>query len=96
MASEAATPYLSKSKYLWGIQCKKLLWNAYHTKERIPPPDAQTQAVFDQGHEVGSLARKLIPDGIEVGQGVDDLDQVLRLSQEAIKTRRALFEAAFT
>jgi hypothetical protein len=65
-------------------------------KERIPPHDAKTQAVFDQGHEVGSLAKKLFPGGIEVGQGIDDLDEVRRLSREAIKARRPLFEAAFT
>jgi hypothetical protein len=52
-------PYLSKSKFLSGLQCPKLLWHGYNAKDRIPPPDAQTQAVFDQGHEVGSLAKKL-------------------------------------
>jgi hypothetical protein len=95
MASEAKSPYLSKSKFLWGLQCKKLLWNAYNTKERIPPPDGQSQAVFDQGHEVGILARKLFAGGILIGQGADDLDQVLRLSQKAVKDRKPLFEAAF-
>ena len=35
----------------------------------IPPTDAQTQAVFDQGHEFGSLAETLFPDDIKVGQG---------------------------
>jgi hypothetical protein len=96
MASEAKSPYLSKSKFLWGLQCQKLLWNAYNAKERIPPTDAQTQTIFDQGHEVGSLAKKLFPNGIEVGHGVDDLDEVVRLSQEAVKARRPVFEAAFS
>jgi hypothetical protein len=94
-ASEAISVYLSKSKFVWGIQCKKLLWNAYHAKERIPPPDAQTQAIFDQGHEVGDLARRLFAGGIEVGFGVDDLNEVVLLSQEAIKARRPVFEASF-
>ena len=66
----ARAPYLSKSKFLSGLQCHKLLWHAYNAKDKIPPPDAQTQAIFDQGHEVGSPAKKLFPKGIEVGQGV--------------------------
>lgn len=53
---------VSKSRFLWGLQCHKLLWIAYNQRDRIPPADAQTQAVFDQGHEVGSLAKKLYPD----------------------------------
>ncbi len=96
MKSKSATPYISKSKFLWGQQCRKLLWTAYHSKALIPEPDAQVQAIFDQGHEVGNLAKKLYPDGIEVGQGVEDLDEVLRLTQQAIKARKPMFEAAFS
>jgi hypothetical protein len=59
-------PFISKSKYLWGFQCHKLLWHAYNAKDLIPEPDAAQQAVFDQGHEVGALAKQLGPDGIEV------------------------------
>lgn len=95
MKNKSATPYISKSKFLWGQQCHKLIWHAYNAKHLIPEPNAQTQAIFDQGHEVGSLAKKLYPDGIEVGQGVDDLDEVLRLTQQAVKARKPLFEAAF-
>src|SRR5436305_12955164 len=86
--------FISKSKYLWGLQCHKLLWHAYNAKHLIPGPDAQQQAVFDQGHEVGELARWLFPEGIEVGQGIDDLDDLTALTQQAIKQRRPLYEAA--
>ena len=88
-------PYISKSKYLWGLQCPKLLWHAYHAKELIPKPDAAQQALFDQGHDVGALAKKLYPRGVEVGEGVLDLDETLRLTREAVKLRKPLFEAAF-
>jgi hypothetical protein len=51
---------------------------------------------FDQGYEVTCLARKLFHGGIEIGQGVDDgLGHALALSQEAIKARKPVFEAAF-
>ena len=57
---------LSKSKYLAGLQCSKLLWFHYHGKEHFPTTDESTQAVFDQGHEVGKLAQRLFPDGVEI------------------------------
>ncbi len=88
-------PYVSKSKFLWGTQCKKLLWYAYNAKDQIPEPDAAQQAIFDQGHEVGTLAKSLYPGGIEVSAGVTDFEQVLRQSLEAAKARKPLFEAGF-
>lgn len=88
-------PYISKSKFLWGLQCQKLLWYAYNARDQIPPPDAAQQAIFDQGHEVGALAQSLYPGGIEVCAGVTEFGQVLRRSLEAAKTRRPLFEAGF-
>ena len=57
----ADRPSLSKSKFLWGSQCRKLLWYAYNAKDQIPLPDAAQQAIFDQGHEVGALAKALYP-----------------------------------
>ncbi|TFH12338.1 MAG: DUF2779 domain-containing protein, partial [Lentisphaerales bacterium] len=68
-----SNPFLSKSKYLIGLQCPKLLWTHYNAKDELPPVDAATQAIFDQGHEVGELATTLYPDGLEVkwDQGFD-------------------------
>jgi hypothetical protein len=59
--ASAERPYISKSKFLWGSQCKKLLWYAYNAKDQIPEPEAAQQAIFDQGHEVGALAKSLYP-----------------------------------
>ena len=87
---------ISKSKFIWGLQCPKLLWHAYNAKELIPETDAATQAIFDQGHDVGALAKQMFPDGIEVGAGVRDLDETIRLSQTALKLRKPLFESAFS
>jgi hypothetical protein len=87
--------FLSKSKYLAGLQCSKLLWYYYNAKDQIPAPDAGTQAIFEQGHEVGELAKSLFPGGIEVAKGIIDFDQVVPKSLEAIKIRKPLFEAAF-
>jgi hypothetical protein len=86
---------ISKSQFLAGRQCKKLLWNALNAKDQMPEPDAAEQAIFDQGKLVGALAKSLYPDGIEVSAGVTDFDQLLQNSLEATKTRKPLFEAGF-
>src|SRR5260370_37132447 len=39
-AATTERPYVSKSKFLWCSQCRKLLWFAYNAKDQIPEPDA--------------------------------------------------------
>ena len=89
------TPFISKSKYLNGLQCHKLLWFYYNAKDQIPAFDAQTQAIFDQGHLVGDLAKKLYPNGIEIAGAAKDFGKMLELSKQALSQRKPLFEAAF-
>jgi hypothetical protein len=87
--------FLSKSKFLAGSQCKKLLWHAVNAKDQLPESDATQQAVFDQGKLVGTLAKQMYPDGVEVGSGGNDFDNALTSTKQALKLRRPLFEAAF-
>ena len=85
---------ISKSKYLNGLQCHKLLWTHYNDKEQIPETDAATQAIFDQGNEVGRLAQSLFPGGTEV-VWTDDFAAMLRSTKELLSARRPLYEATF-
>jgi hypothetical protein len=85
---------ISKSKYLAGLQCPKLLWSHYHAKEAIPGPDAATQAVFDQGHEVGRLAQTLFPGGTEV-EWSEDGAAMRATTEKLLAERRPLYEATF-
>ena len=62
-------PLISKSAYVQGLQCPKLFWHRFHEPEAMPEPDALTEAVFEQSRTVGDLAKRLFPDGIEVGKG---------------------------
>lgn len=87
--------FLSKSKFLAGKQCARLLWHAVNAKDQLPKLDAAQQAIFDQGTLVGTLAKQIYPDGVEVGPGGIDLDDALRSTQQALQLRRPLFEAAF-
>ena len=88
------SPFLSKSKYLIGLQCPKLLWYNYNAKDQIPPIDPRTQSIFDQGHEVGNLAQSLFPEGIKVEEEID-FEKVVARSQSLVKERKPLFEAGF-
>jgi len=83
---------ISKSKYLAGLQCPKLLWTYYNAKDLIPEPDAATQAVFDQGHEVGRLAQSLFPGGTLV-EWNDDFGAALQSTRDLLPLRQPIYEA---
>ena len=89
-------PGLSKSTFLMGRQCSKLLWFRYNAKDQIPAPDEAQQAVFDQGTEVGELAQQLFPGGIVVAPGIVNPSEVIAETQKAVQSRRPLYEAAFS
>jgi len=86
---------ISKSKYLSGLQCSKLIWTFYNRKEDIPPADPATQAMFDQGHDVGAWAKKLFPGGVEIEGDPWKFTELMAKTREAMKKRVPLFEAAF-
>jgi hypothetical protein len=86
---------ISKSRYLSGLRCDKLLWCRYHKKEIFPPHDGVTLARFAQGHEVGRLAHRLFPGGIEVSPESHFAEDVVPLTQELLRKRVPLFEAGF-
>lgn len=87
-------PYLSKSRYLHGLQCPKLLWYEYNQKSQITPPGPVLQHAFDEGKRVGEWARRLFPGGILVQRDWDPQKQHAR-SMQALEQRKPLFEAGF-
>ena len=85
---------LSKSKYLNGLQCPRLLWIAVNEPDRLPAPNAATQHIFDQGHLVGELAHRLFPGGVRIQ--TDDFGENIRQTRVLLKGRKPLFEAGIT
>jgi len=85
---------ISKGRYVDGVKCEKLLWYKMNDKSVFPETDAATQLLFDQGHEVGALAKKLYKDAIEIDWD-RDANKVTEKSAEALKTGKTLFEAGF-
>lgn len=85
---------ISKSKYLNGLQCPKLLWYGYNRKDEIPPVDPSTQAIFEQGTQVGLLAQQLFPGGIRLERNTSPHKHAEQ-STNALSSRKPLFEAGF-
>jgi len=82
---------LSKSKYLTGLQCPRLVWIQFHEPAKIPETDPSTQYIFDQGHLVGELAKKLFPEGVDIS--TDDFMGNISNTKNLLKSRKPLFEA---
>ncbi len=91
--------HISKSKYLNGMQCPKLLWTQINARDLIPTPSPSQQHIFDTGHQVGDLAKLLYPTGIEVPMDYADLAATHRdtaaLMGRPAADRVPIFEASF-
>jgi hypothetical protein len=86
---------LSKSRYTAGLQCPKRLWYEVNAREQLAPPDAATQAIFDQGTEIGRTAQGLFPDGVEIDRKQLAWASAVTVTEEALARRVPLYEAAF-
>jgi len=82
---------LTKSKYLLGLQCPKLLW--MEVNKKTPEPDESAKHKFEVGNIIGELAKKLFPEGIDIP--TDDFKANINKTKELLKKRKPLFEASF-
>jgi len=90
-------PHLTKSRFTTGWQCEKLLW--WKVNEPDAPelvPDKVLLDLFDQGRQVGELARREFPGGILIDHPHDAYAERLAATQAALEARApAIFEACF-
>jgi len=86
---------ISKSKFVAGLQCLKRLYWQVHAPELAVEANPASEAIFEQGREVGLLARQLFPGGIEVCAA--GLEQAIRTTNELIANPEvpAIFEGVF-
>lgn len=84
---------LSKSRFLTGLQCHRLLWWTVHDRDAPEvAPDARLQAILDQGTLVGELARERFPGGILIPHD----ERRVEATCEAIAAgATVLYEASF-
>ncbi|MBM4159231.1 MAG: Dna2/Cas4 domain-containing protein, partial [Ignavibacteria bacterium] len=88
---------LSKSTYVRGIRCLKSLYLNKHNPGLRDKVNELTQFKFDKGKEVGILAQKLFPDGVDCGIDVTgEVGKSIVLTGENIKKGlKTIYEAAF-
>ncbi len=85
---------LTKSAFINALNCERFFWVYQNERERLQEPDEAQQALFDQGHKVGDMAKMLYPDGIEIDW---DAGHEAGIAQTAgvLGQRRPVFEAGF-
>jgi hypothetical protein len=87
---------LSKSRYLLGLRCHKLLWLDEHEHDETPP-DTESQFRLREGTAVGERARAVMGDGVLVKSPDFAPELKLAETQRALDSGAALiFEATFT
>src|SRR5437016_14022856 len=93
----ALIPMLSKSRFVTGRQCHKLLWWTVHEPNATElEPDKVLQDLFDQGRQVGEVARARYPGGVLIDLPHDARSERVAATQEALDAGApAIFEATF-
>jgi hypothetical protein len=90
-----ATPYLTKSRYLAGLQCGRRLWRLVYDPHPYEAPAAGS--TFEVGEQIGLSARLLFPGGVPVlaepWQHAKAVAQTVALMGNPLVP--AIFEAAF-
>jgi hypothetical protein len=88
---------LSKSRYTAGAQCHKLLWWKVHEPRAVElQPDIVLQDRFDQGAQVGVLARDRFPAGVLIDLPHNAVTERVALTRKLIDDGApAIFEASF-
>lgn len=92
-ASTSTRTRLSKSRVQVGLQCHRQLWLRVHEPDAPElEPDAELQAIFDQGNRVGERARTEFPGGILIPND----DSRIEATRQAIASGASvIFEASF-
>lgn len=87
---------LSKSKFVAGYQCPKLLWKTVHEPDAEElQPTAVLNDLFNQGHLVGARARLEWPTGHLIDGDYRDQSRVPRTRDAIAAGQTVLFEACF-
>jgi len=87
---------LSKGLYLRGKQCQKSLWLHKHQSELKDKMNAQQQAVFGAGTDVGELACNLFPGGVMIPYDGVTIQEQIALTKQSIKQGHdTIYEASF-
>jgi len=88
-------PSLSKSRYVSGMQCPKILWMKRNMPEKFDD-SVLNQTVLDTGNQVGDLAMQYFGDFTEVEFSKDISKMVAETEKLRTEGTKVITEAAFT
>ncbi len=92
---EGKNPFLSKTLFLKGLRCKKLLYLSKYFPELKDEISEKRGEIFQAGNEINLLARKLFPSGKEIT--FDDINRQISYTSFLIKEGiKNIFEASFS
>jgi hypothetical protein len=88
-------PYLTKSRYMNGLSCHKLLWMGLH--EPLPYKDAEQGSPQEVGTRVGQYAQLLFPGGVLVDEAPWEHELAVERTRDLMADPNvtAIFEAAY-
>jgi predicted RecB family nuclease len=88
---------ISKSKFVAGHQCLKRLYLQVNEPDLACDSDERTQAIMEQGREVGRCAQKMFPGGLLIEAGHEELGKALEQTEQAVADKHlpAVFEGTF-
>src|SRR6267143_1316368 len=95
--ADASPLHLSKSRFVAGVQCHKQLWWRVHepdAPELVPEPALRNR--FDQGAEVGRVARGYVPGGELIDLPFHQYANKVAATRDALRRDPpAVYEATF-
>jgi hypothetical protein len=88
---------LSKTRFIKGLQCHKLLWWLVHEPEALElQPDESLQAAMDRGTRITEIARGYVPGGVTIDLPYDAYDERVALTRRVLDDGvPAVYEASF-
>jgi hypothetical protein len=88
---------ISKTSYIKGLQCKKAVYLYKHYPKHKDALSSERLKRFSTGHEIGFMARKIFPGGIDISAQIPaTYDEYLKSTQEQIKLgKEVIYEATF-
>lgn len=85
--------YLTKTRYVDGLACRKKLWLEFNAPGRLPKANETGQFQMDEGQRVGELARRRFPGATLIGERQAEEND--RRSRKLLGERIPLLEAGF-
>ena len=85
---------LTKSNYLSGLQCPKLLWIEKNDKDKIPELSDVAKATIEQGYLIEELSKTLFTNLTDISKV--PFNEQIQKTQEALKENIPIFQATFS